>query len=116
PFDSVAARYSDDPNSRTGGNEGQTFTLVQKQSLSGAYGEDFSNFLFDGTAGLSTTLKVTTDNYTAYNYVQVMHRSNPIPAVKIAFLTRELNVSSTTNTNIYNKATQFAAQIAASNG
>jgi len=115
-FDTVAARYSDDQNSRTGGNEGQTFTLAQKQSLAGAYGDDFTNFIFDGATGQSKLLKVETENYTAYNYVQIMHQSAPVEAVKIAFLSRELIVNSKTNTNIYNKATQFAAEIATSNG
>ena len=116
PFDSVASRFSDDPNSKNSGNEGQTFTLIQKQSLAGAYGEDFANFIFEGTAGQNKLLKVETDNYTAYNYVQIMHQSSPVEATKIAFLSRELIVSTTTNTNIYNKASQFSAQIAASNG
>lgn len=116
PFDTVAARYSDDQNSRTGGNEGQAFTLAQKQSLASAYGDDFTNFIFDGNAGQSKLLKVETENYTAYNYVQIMKQSTPVEAIKIAFLSRELIVNSKTNTNIYNKATQFAAQIATSNG
>lgn len=115
-FDTVAAKYSDDQNSKTGGDAGQTFSLAQKQSLSSAYGEDFTNFIFDGATGQSKLLKVEMDNYTAYNYVQIMHQSAPIEAVKIAFLSRELIVNSKTSTDIYNKATQFSAQIAASNG
>ncbi|HET8572437.1 MAG TPA: peptidylprolyl isomerase [Edaphocola sp.] len=115
-FDTVAAKYSDDRNSQNGGNEGQTFTLTQKQSLSGVYGEDFSNFIFNGATGQGKLLKVELDNYTAYNYVQILHQSAPVEAVKIAFLSRELIINDKTNTNIYNKATQFAAQIAAANG
>lgn len=112
PFDSVAARYSDDPNSRQEGNEGRTFVLMQRENLTNVYGEDFSNFIFNASAGEAKLLKVELDNYSAYNYVQVLHQSAPVTALKLAFVSRELSATDNTYKTIYNKASQFAAKAA----
>lgn len=115
PFDSVAAKYSDDPNSRSEGDEGRTFVLMQKPSLESAYGKDFSDFIFAGQSGENKLLKADMENYSAYNYVQIIHQSTPVAAVKLAFVSRELSASDNTYKTIYNKASQFAAKAATDN-
>lgn len=103
-MDSLAARYSDDPSSKS--PEGNTFTLAQKTGIENQLGEEYGNFVFEGHAGESKIVKAPF----GYFYVQIVKQAAPTNSVKLAFVSRELNVSDNTNNNLYTKATQFASQ------
>ncbi len=104
-FDTLAARYSDDPGSKDKGGEYE-FTLAQKSSLA----KEFGDFIFEGHAGESKVVK--TDF--GYHYIEILKQGAPSSSTKIAFVSRELNVSDNANNALYTKANQFATQ--ATNG
>jgi peptidyl-prolyl cis-trans isomerase D len=100
-FDSLAARYSDDQGSKTKGGEYE-FPLAQKSSLA----KEFGDYIFEGHTGESKIVKTEF----GYHYIEILKQGAPSPVTKIAFVSKELNVSDNTNDAIYSQATKFAAQ------
>jgi peptidyl-prolyl cis-trans isomerase D len=104
-FDSLAARYSDDPASKTN-TAGNDFTLAQKSSIAAQLGEEYGNFIFEGHAGESKIIKAPF----GYFFVEIIKQGAPTATNKIAFVSKALNVSDNTNNSLYTKASQFAGQ------
>ncbi len=105
PFDSVVVRYSDDYSTENPNISGEyTFTLPQKPQIS----TEFGDFAFEGQAGSSKIVKVDNDSYSGYHYIEIIRQSPASNVAKIAFISKELNVSSNTNSALYAQATQFA--------
>lgn len=105
PFDSVVVKYSDDyqPQSSNTGGEYE-FTLAQKGGIS----KEFGDFAFEGKTGTHTIVKVSNDAYSGYHYIEILSQSAAVPVNKIAFVSKEFNLSDATSNTIYSKATQFA--------
>jgi peptidyl-prolyl cis-trans isomerase D len=107
PFDTVAIRYSDDYNPQATGPVGEyTFQLMQKSQLS----KEFGDFSFEGQAGTNKIVKVDNEAYAGYHYIEILKQAAPTPVVKVAFVSKELNVSDETNNALYGKATQFTTK------
>jgi peptidyl-prolyl cis-trans isomerase D len=105
PFDSVAARYSEDAGSKDKGGVYE-FSLPQKSTIS----KEFGDFIFGGKTGESKLVKVSNDNYSGYHYIEIMNQSASSAVSKLAFVSKELTPDKNTYNNIYSKATQFAAK------
>lgn len=116
PFTTLAQQYSDDQNSSADGEAGHEYTLAQKQGIADIYGEEFGDFIFNANPGEGKLIKIEEDNYTAYNYVQLLSKSAPQPAVKLAFVTRSMNPSDDSYKAIFNKATTFSSEVVSSEG
>lgn len=99
PFDTLVVHYSDDQGSKTTGGE-YTFPLAQKTTLA----KEFGNFIFEGHAGENKMVKTEF----GYHYIEILKQGTPSSTSKIAFVSKELNVSDNTNNNLYSQATQFA--------
>lgn len=101
PFDTLVSHYSDDMGSKTKGGK-YDFPLAQKSSLA----KEFGDFIFDGHAGETKVVKTEF----GYHYIEIIRQGAPTASNKIAFVSKELNVSDNTNNSLYTKATQFAGQ------
>lgn len=102
PFDSLTAIYSDDNGSKTKGGEYE-FTLAQKGSLA----PEFGDFVFgQGHPGESKVVKTEL----GYHFIEIIRQGAPEVSTKLAFVSRELNMSDNTQNAVYTKATQFASQ------
>jgi len=107
PFDSLVVRYSDDYNPQSGNTKGDyEFTLAQKANIS----KEFGDFAFEGAAGSNKIVKVANDGYAGYHYIEILKQSSGSPVSKIAFLSKELNISDATNDAITAKAAAFASK------
>lgn len=102
-FDSLAAKYSEDRGSSDKGGE-YDFPLAQKSGLA----KEFGDFIFEGHAGEKKVVKTSF----GYHYIEILKQGAPTAASKIAFVSKELNISDVTNNNIYSQATQFANKAA----
>lgn len=98
-FDSLAVKYSaDNQNSAAGGDLGYF-----------AYGSmvpEFNDFVFMGTVG---QMKVVKTQF-GYHIVRINDQKNPQTATKLAILVKSLYPSANTETELYAKATEFAAK------
>jgi len=101
-FDSLAARYSDDAGSKDKGGEYE-FMLAQKSSLA----PEFGDYVFEqGHAGESKVVKTEL----GYHFIEILRQGQPEASTKIAFISKELNMSEASQSAVYTKATQFASQ------
>lgn len=104
PFDSLVARYSDDPGSKSTGGA-YDFPLAQRAGLA----KEFGDFIFEGHTGENKIVKTQF----GYHYIEILKQGKPEASNKIAFIAKDLNTSENTNSNLYNLATQFAAKVSA---
>jgi peptidyl-prolyl cis-trans isomerase D len=106
PFDSVEARFSDDhqPNKEKAGE--YWLTLMQRPG----FVKEFGDFAFEGNKGESKTVKVSSDNYSGYHYIEILDQVGIAPAVKLATITKVLSPSDSTVNAIYGKANEFAGK------
>ena len=101
-FDSLAVRYSDDAGSKDKGGEYE-FMLAQKSSLA----PEFGAYVFEqGHTGENKIVKTEL----GYHYIEILRQGKPEVSTKIAFVSKELNMSEGSQSAVYNKATQFASQ------
>lgn len=95
-FDSLCAKFSDDPGSK---DKGGLYENVATGRMVGA----FNDFMFQNPPGSKGIVK--TDF--GYHYIEVLSQKGSSPGYKMAFLTKEIVVSSETDNNASNQANQF---------
>lgn len=97
-FDSVCAKYSEDPGSKDKGGVYDYFT-------SGKMVEQFNDFAFTGAPGEK---KIVQTSY-GYHYIEILGQKGAEPAYKIAYLGKPIVASQETVNAANNAATQFAS-------
>jgi peptidyl-prolyl cis-trans isomerase D len=104
-FDSVVNMYSDDePSKKTKGE--YTFTLQQRPAIS----KEFGDFAFEGSKGEKKTVKVSSDAYAGYHYIEILDQNGVAPSTQMAIITKTLAPSDSTVNAIYGKANEFAGK------
>jgi peptidyl-prolyl cis-trans isomerase D len=96
-FDSVAARLSDDPGSKTKGGDLGYFTADRMV-------KEFSDFAFSHKVGEKGIVK----SQFGYHYIEVLDQKSFEPAYKVAYLSRKIDVSPETDQAANGLASQFA--------
>jgi peptidyl-prolyl cis-trans isomerase D len=85
-FDSVAARLSDDPGSKTKGGDLGYFTADRMV-------KEFSDFAFNHKVGDKGIVK----SQFGYHYIEVLDQKSFEPAYKVAYLSRKIETSPETD-------------------
>jgi peptidyl-prolyl cis-trans isomerase D len=96
----LALQFSDDPNSKQTGGE---YTLTP----SGYFAPELQlvkDFAFEGTTGAIKTVKLPI----GYVVVKITEQKNFGPALKIAYLAKRVDASSTTSSEALSRANDFA--------
>jgi len=96
-FDSVAAKLSDDPGSKTKGGDLGYFTADRMV-------KEFSDFAFSHKVGEKGIVK----SQFGYHYIDVLDQKNFEPAFKVAYLSRKIETSPETDQAANGMASQFA--------
>lgn len=96
-FDSLVAKFSDDPGSKATGGK---YENVPSGQMVGP----FNDFIFLRAAGAKGIVK--TDF--GFHYIEVLSQKGSGPAYKVAYLPREIVVSQETDNAALNKANAFA--------
>jgi len=97
-WDSVCAKFSDDPGSKDKGG-------VYENVTSGGMVPEFNDFIFTGSVGQKNNVK--TDF--GYHYIEILSQKGSQMGYKIAYLGRPINVSNATVNAATTAAQQFAA-------
>jgi peptidyl-prolyl cis-trans isomerase D len=97
-FDSVCAKYSDDPGSKDKGG-------VYDYFASGRMVEEFNDFAFTGKTG---DKKVVQTSY-GFHYIEILAQKGSTPAYKIAYLAKPFTASQETDDSVRTAANQFSA-------
>ena len=110
-FDSLVVRFSDDynPQNPTGSKGEYEFPLQQKGQLT----KEFADFAFSGAQGAKKVVKVESDGYSGYHYIEILRRGKETSSSKIAFVSKALNADNATYNNLYAQASGFANKVAA---
>ena len=98
-FDSVAAKLSDDPGSKTKGGDLGYFTADRMV-------KEFSDFAFSHKVGEKGIVK----SQFGYHYIEVLDQKSFEPAYKVAYLSRKIDVSTETDQAANGMASQFAGE------
>ena len=96
-FDSLCAKFSDDPGGKTNGG-------LYENVATGRMVGPFNDFMFLNPAGSKGIVK--TDF--GYHYMEVLSQKGNSPGYKMSFLSREIVVSPETDNNASNQANEFA--------
>jgi peptidyl-prolyl cis-trans isomerase D len=96
-FDSLCVKFSDDPGSKDKGG-------VYENIPTGQMVAPFNDFIFGHKTGDKGVVK--TDF--GYHYIEILSQKGSDPAYKIAYLTKPIYASSSTDDSVSNKASQFA--------
>jgi len=97
-FDSVCAKYSDDPGSKDKGG-------VYDYFPTGRMVEEFNDFVFTGKPG---DKNVVHTSY-GFHYVEILDQKGSSPAYKIGYLAKPIVASQETDDAARNAANQFSA-------
>jgi len=97
-FDSVVAKYSDDPGSKDKGG-------VYDYFPSGQMDPAFNDFAFTGKPGETKTVKTVF----GYHYMEILGQRGSETGYKIAYLSKPIVASTETDNAASNAASQFAA-------
>lgn len=103
PFDSVVKTYSDDPGSISQGGA-YDFGLAQKVMLT----QPFGDFIFEGKTGENKVVRVESDGYSGYHYIEILRQGAPVATAKIAMVTKQLTTDPNTYDDVFSRASQFA--------
>lgn len=98
PFDSVVAKYTDDPGSKGNGGRYENFP-------SGQMDENFNDFAFTGHIGETKTVHTVF----GYHYVELLGQKGIETGYKLAYLSKPIEASPETDNAASNAASQFAA-------
>ncbi|GAA4464562.1 hypothetical protein GCM10023093_15130 [Nemorincola caseinilytica] len=104
-FDSVVGAFSDDQNSKEKAGE-YTFTLLNRPGLP----KEMGDFIFEGKPGETKKVKISNDQYSGYEYIEILEHTGVGPSVQIALVAKNLVPSDSTIDALYGKATEFAAK------
>ncbi|HEY9176854.1 MAG TPA: SurA N-terminal domain-containing protein [Flavipsychrobacter sp.] len=102
-FAEMVQKYSDDQGSKETGGE-YTFPFAQKSGLV----KEFSDFIFENKPGQTTTVKVESNGYSGYHYIEILSHGEYKPAIKLATISKPLYAGDVTENEVYAKATEFA--------
>ena len=97
-FDSVCAKYSDDPGSKDKGGVYDYFS-------SGRMMEEFNDFCFANPVGAKDVVKTAY----GYHYIEILGQKGSEAGYKIAYLAKPVTASQETVNTISTAANQFAA-------
>ncbi len=97
-FDTLCARYSEDPGSK---DKGGVYDYFPQGQMVGT----FNDFAFDKSVGTKGVVKT---EY-GYHYMEVLGQKNPQSAYKIAYLSKAIIASNETVAAAQTAASQFAA-------
>ncbi|MBL7762845.1 MAG: SurA N-terminal domain-containing protein [Chitinophagaceae bacterium] len=100
-FDTLCAKFSDDPGSKDKGG-------VYDNVYVGQMVPPFNNFIFDNKPGAKGVVK--TDF--GYHYIEVLSAKGSSPAYKVAYITKPIYPSSSTDDSVSNAAGKFAGESA----
>lgn len=103
-FASLALQFSDDPNSKQNGGE---YTLTPNGYFANEL-EAVKDFAFEGSSGALKVVKMPI----GYAVVKITEQKNFGPALKIAYLAKRVDASSTTSSEALGKANEFASKTA----
>jgi peptidyl-prolyl cis-trans isomerase D len=103
-FNSMVQTFSDDPGSKNTRGEYE-FTSQQFPSLT----KEFAEVAFYGKPGDKKVVKVESQNYSGYHYIEVMEHKKIETAYKVAYLAKPIEASQETINSANNLAAQFAA-------
>jgi peptidyl-prolyl cis-trans isomerase D len=103
PFSEMVQKYSDDPGSKETGGE-YSFPFTQKAGLV----KEFSDFVFENKPGQNTVVKVESNGYSGYHYIEILSHGEYKEALKLATITKPLYAGDETENEVYAKATEFA--------
>jgi len=109
-FKTVAAKYSDDPSSKSPTAGEYTVDITQKGGIQAEYDKAFADFLFEGKAGEKKVLKDSNDKFVAYDYVEIEEQKGIQPTVKLAVINKELAPGDATQNLAFSRATEFAGK------
>lgn len=96
-FDTLVAKFSDDPGSKEKGG-------VYENVTSGRMVPTFNDFIFTNPVG--TTGVVKTDF--GYHYIEILSQKGSSPAYKVAYVGKPIVTSDETENNVQNAANLFA--------
>ncbi|HVZ57729.1 MAG TPA: peptidylprolyl isomerase, partial [Chitinophagaceae bacterium] len=96
-FDSLCLKFSDDPGSKEKGG-------VYDKIPTGQMVAPFNDFIFGHHVGDKGVVK--TDF--GYHYIEILTQKGSEPAYKIAYISKPIYASSTTDDSVSNRASQFA--------
>lgn len=102
-FDTLAVKFSDDPgknDQQTGAYNGAKYEKVEAGRMTPA----FNDFIFGNPVGAKGIVKTEF----GYHYIEILSQKGNSMAYKIAYLPREIEVSSETENNAQNQAAVFA--------
>lgn len=99
PFDSLVAKFSDDPGSKDKGG-------VYDSIPSGQMVPEFNDFIFGNPVG---TKGIVNTQFGAH-YIEILSQKGSAPAYNIAYLSEPIESSSETRDNADREASKFAAQ------
>jgi peptidyl-prolyl cis-trans isomerase D len=108
-FKALAAKYSDDNNSKQNGGEYE-LTLAARPQFAKMLSKDFDNFVFTGKEGEKKTIKFDNGEFSGYDYVEIESQKAVEPAAKLAVISKSLFAGQGTDQAIYAKATAFAGK------
>lgn len=97
-FDTLCAKYSEDPGSK---DKGGVYDYFPQGQMVGA----FNDFAFDKPVGTKGVVKTEF----GYHYIEVLGQKNPQPAYKVAYLSKAIIASNETVAAAQTAASQFAA-------
>lgn len=97
-FDSLAAKFSDDPGSKNTG--GVMDNLTQSSQLV----TSFRNFIFTHKTGAVDTVK----SEFGYHIIEILSQKGSSPVYKIAYLTKDISASTATDDRVHGQANLFA--------
>ena len=98
-FDSVAAKLSDDAESKVKGGDLGYFASDRMVP-------EFADFCFNGKVGEKKIVK----SQFGYHYIEIMDQKNFEPAYKVAYLSRKIETSQETDQAASGLASQFAGE------
>ncbi len=97
-FDSMVVKFSDDLGSK---NKGGEYTFAN-----GAMVKEFNDFCFDGKKGDRKVVKTQF----GYHFIEIEDQKNFNPSYKIAYLSKKIVTSTTTDEKASGLASQFASE------
>ncbi len=97
-FDSLAAKFSDDPSKEKGGDLGYF--------PAGMMVKEFNDFSFNGKKGEKKVVKTQF----GYHYIEILDQKGFEPAYKIAYFAKKIEPSQETDQNASGLANQFAGE------
>ena len=103
-FDSMAAKFSDDRNPVNGGSAAKGGDLGYFGS--GTMTKEFNDFCFDGKKGDRKVVKTQF----GYHLIEIEDQKNFNPSYKIAYLSKKVVTSTTTDEKASGLASQFASE------